>query len=117
MANDKKLEPHGLRVRLFVKFLIGNLLLAALLITGGILLIFFFSLSAFTGIWTDRLWFRSVDYGSVFTTTILTKTSLFIGFGVVFAALLLHRTERVGPRLVLGAALVVAGGALIAAFR
>jgi drug/metabolite transporter (DMT)-like permease len=35
-------------------------------------------------------------------------------FGVVFSALLLHQTERVGPRLVLGAALVVAGGALIA---
>ena len=38
-------------------------------------------------------------------------------FGVAFSAILLHRTERVGPRLVLGAALVVAGGALIAAFR
>ena len=38
-------------------------------------------------------------------------------FGVVFSALLLRRTERVGPRLVLGAALVVTGGALIAAFR
>ena len=38
-------------------------------------------------------------------------------FGVVFSALLLQRTERIGPRLVLGAALVVTGGALIAAFR
>lgn len=38
-------------------------------------------------------------------------------FGVLFSALLLRRTERVGPRLVLGAALVVTGGALIAAFR
>ena len=38
-------------------------------------------------------------------------------FGVVFSALLLRRTERVGPRLVTGAALVVTGGALIAAFR
>ena len=38
-------------------------------------------------------------------------------FGVAFSALLLRRTERVGPRLVLGAALVVTGGALIAAFR
>ena len=32
-------------------------------------------------------------------------------------ALLLRQTERVGPRLVLGAALVVTGGALIAVFR
>jgi drug/metabolite transporter (DMT)-like permease len=38
-------------------------------------------------------------------------------FGVVFSALLLRRTELVGLRLVLGAALVVVGGALIAVFR
>ena len=38
-------------------------------------------------------------------------------FGVAFSALLLHRVERVGPRLVAGAALVVAGGVLIAVFR
>ena len=38
-------------------------------------------------------------------------------FGVVFAALLLGRSERIGPRIVLGAALVVVGGALIAVFR
>jgi drug/metabolite transporter (DMT)-like permease len=38
-------------------------------------------------------------------------------FGVVFSALALHRSERVGPRLVAGAALVVTGGALIAIVR
>ena len=38
-------------------------------------------------------------------------------FGVAFSALLLHRTERIGTRVVAGAALVVAGGALIAASR
>lgn len=38
-------------------------------------------------------------------------------FGVVFAALLLHKSERVGPRIVAGAALVVTGGALIAVSR
>jgi drug/metabolite transporter (DMT)-like permease len=38
-------------------------------------------------------------------------------FGVVFSALFLGRSERVGPRIVLGAALVVTGGALIAVFR
>ncbi len=38
-------------------------------------------------------------------------------FGVVFSALLLGRSERIGTRVVAGAALVVAGGALIAAFR
>jgi drug/metabolite transporter (DMT)-like permease len=38
-------------------------------------------------------------------------------WGVVFAALLLRRTEAIGRRLVLAALLVVAGGALIGIFR
>jgi drug/metabolite transporter (DMT)-like permease len=38
-------------------------------------------------------------------------------FGVLFSALLLRQSERVGPRLMVGAALVVTGGALIAVFR
>jgi drug/metabolite transporter (DMT)-like permease len=38
-------------------------------------------------------------------------------FGVIFSALLLHRTERIGPRVVAGAVLVVVGGAMIAVFR
>jgi drug/metabolite transporter (DMT)-like permease len=38
-------------------------------------------------------------------------------WGVVFAALLLRRTEAISRRVVLAAVLVVAGGALIGAFR
>jgi uncharacterized membrane protein len=38
-------------------------------------------------------------------------------FSVLFAALLLRRSELVGPRLLVGAALVVAGGALIGVYR
>jgi drug/metabolite transporter (DMT)-like permease len=38
-------------------------------------------------------------------------------WGVVFSALVLQRSELVGRRLVVGAALIVAGGALIGAFR
>ncbi len=38
-------------------------------------------------------------------------------WGVVLSALILRRSELVGPRLFLGAALVVGGGALIGAFR
>jgi uncharacterized membrane protein len=38
-------------------------------------------------------------------------------FGVLFSAVLLHKSERVGAKVVLGATLVVAGGALIAVFR
>jgi len=37
--------------------------------------------------------------------------------GVGLSALLLHESERVGKRLLFGAALIVAGGALIGAFR
>ncbi|HEY2940558.1 MAG TPA: hypothetical protein VGJ27_12165, partial [Gaiellaceae bacterium] len=38
-------------------------------------------------------------------------------WGVLFSGLLLRRSELVGRRLVLGAALIVAGGALIGAWR
>ena len=38
-------------------------------------------------------------------------------WGVALAALLLRRSELVGPRLALGAVLIVAGGALIGAYR
>lgn len=38
-------------------------------------------------------------------------------WGVALSALLLRRHELVGPRLAVGAALIVAGGALIGAFR
>ncbi len=38
-------------------------------------------------------------------------------WGVLLAVLLIRHSERVGRRLVLGALLVVAGGALIGAFR
>ena len=38
-------------------------------------------------------------------------------WGVLLAALVLRRSELVGPRLVLGAGLVVVGGVLISAFR
>ena len=47
------------------------------------LVVAFFLVSVFTGIWTDRLWFRSVDYSSVFTKMISTRVVLFIGFALV----------------------------------
>src|SRR5689334_17740103 len=53
--------------------------LAALLFVGSI----------FTNIWTDRLWYRSVGYGSVFSTMLLTKVALFLVLGGLFAALVL----------------------------
>ncbi|MFP5282958.1 MAG: UPF0182 family protein [Actinomycetes bacterium] len=39
----------------------------------------------FTNIWTDRLWYRSFDFGSVFSTMLLTRVGLFVGFGLLMA--------------------------------
>ena len=38
-------------------------------------------------------------------------------WGVVLSAIVLGSSERIGPRLVLGATLIVAGGVLIGVFR
>ncbi|MFY0407806.1 UPF0182 family protein [Solicola sp. PLA-1-18] len=50
--------------------------LAALLFLGAV----------FTGVWTDRLWFRSVGFGSVYRTMLTTRVVMFVTFGLVFAA-------------------------------
>jgi uncharacterized membrane protein (UPF0182 family) len=39
----------------------------------------------FAGFWTDWLWYRSVNYSSVFTTTLWTKIGLFFVFGLLMA--------------------------------
>ncbi len=41
---------------------------------------------AFSGFWTDRLWYDSLGYGSVFRTALSTRMRLFAGFGTVTAA-------------------------------
>ena len=56
----------------------------ALAITAVVMIVLFFLLSSFTGIYTDRLWFNSLDYGSVFTKILGTKVLLFVVFGVLF---------------------------------
>ena len=53
--------------------------LAALLFLGSI----------FTNLWTDRLWFRSVGYGQVFTTVLVTRVGLFLILGILFAGLVI----------------------------
>jgi len=42
--------------------------------------------SVFVNQYTDLLWFRSVDYSSVFTRRLVTEVLLFVVFGVVMAA-------------------------------
>lgn len=72
----------------------------ALLFTGLVLVAAFFAVSVFTGIWTDRLWFRSLDYGSVFTKLLGTRILLFVVFGLlmgVFVGLNLFLAYRFRP--------------------
>ncbi len=58
----------------------------ALVGTAVVLVAGFFLVSVFTGIWTDRLWFRSVDFSSVFTKMLSTRVLLFAIFGVLMGA-------------------------------
>ena len=55
----------------------------ALVLTAVILVAGFFLASVFTGIWTDRLWFRSLGYSEVFNTVLGTRVLLFLVFGVL----------------------------------
>ncbi|WP_344075263.1 UPF0182 family protein [Streptomyces crystallinus] len=56
-----------------------------LLMTLGILAMLAMVFVMFAGFWTDWLWYRSVHYSSVFTTTLWTKIGLFSFFGVLMA--------------------------------
>ena len=57
-----------------------------LLPTVVVLVVLLIAFSIFTSIYTDLLWFRSVGYASVFSRTLAARTLLFLGFGLVFAA-------------------------------
>ncbi|RKN47127.1 UPF0182 family protein [Streptomyces hoynatensis] len=56
-----------------------------LLITAGILAGLAIAFAIFAQFWTDWLWYRSVDYTSVYRTQLLTRTLLFAVFGVIMA--------------------------------
>ncbi|MEU8617102.1 UPF0182 family protein [Streptomyces sp. NPDC048623] len=56
-----------------------------LLMTLGVLAVLAMVFVMFSGFWTDWLWFRSVHYSSVFTTTLWTKIGLFLVFGLLMA--------------------------------
>ncbi|WP_157164119.1 UPF0182 family protein [Streptomyces typhae] len=57
-----------------------------LLMTLGVLAVLAMAFVMFAGFWTDWLWYRSVHYSSVFTTTLTTKIGLFFVFGLLMAA-------------------------------
>ncbi|MDX3535002.1 UPF0182 family protein [Streptomyces sp. MB09-01] len=54
-----------------------------LLMTLGVLAVLAMLFIMFAGFWTDWLWFRSVKYSTVFTTTLWTKIGLFAVFGLL----------------------------------
>ncbi|MEW1658458.1 MULTISPECIES: UPF0182 family protein [unclassified Streptomyces] len=56
-----------------------------LLMTLGVLAVLAMLFVMFSGFWTDWLWYRSVHFSSVFTTTLWTKIGLFFTFGIVMA--------------------------------
>ena len=73
------------------------------LIIAAVLVVAF---AIFTSFWTDRLWYQSMDFGTVFTTMLLTRIGLFVGFGLLMAALVggnavlayrLRSKTRLGP--------------------
>ncbi len=53
--------------------------------TLGVLAVLAMAFVMFAGFWTDWLWYRSVRYSSVFTTTLWTKIGLFAVFGLLMA--------------------------------
>ncbi len=57
-----------------------------LLMTLAVLAVLAMAFVMFSGFWTDWLWYRSVKYSSVFTTTLWTKIGLFAVFGLLMAA-------------------------------
>lgn len=57
-------------------------ILPTLLIAAVVVVVF----AIFTNIWTERLWYRSFDYGQVFTKMLLTRIGLFVAFGLLMAA-------------------------------
>jgi uncharacterized protein len=58
----------------------------ALLPTLAIVVVLVVLASFFVEIWTSRLWFQSLGFGSVFGTILRTRVVLFLIFGLVFAA-------------------------------
>jgi uncharacterized membrane protein (UPF0182 family) len=57
----------------------------ALLPTLAIVVLLVVLFSVFVEVWTSRLWYRSVDYPSVFTTVLWTRAGLFVIFGLALA--------------------------------
>ncbi|MQW75581.1 UPF0182 family protein [Nocardioides sp. dk4132] len=72
----------------------------ALVVTGVVLVVAFFGLTTFAGIYTDRLWYRDGGYGGVFSRLFWTRAVLFVVFGLVMALVVglnMHLAYRFRP--------------------
>jgi uncharacterized membrane protein (UPF0182 family) len=72
------------------------------LLTLGVLAVVAIAFFIFAGFWTDWLWYRSVDYSSVFTTLMWTKVGLFLVFGLLMTlavGLNIYLAHRLRPPL------------------
>ncbi|MEV6893300.1 UPF0182 family protein [Kribbella sp. NPDC051137] len=58
----------------------------ALLPTIATLIVLLILFSVFTDVWTQRLWYRSIDFGTVFSTVLGTRVLLFVVVGLLMAA-------------------------------
>lgn len=73
--------------------------LVTTLVALAVLLVLF---SVFTSIWTQKLWFASVDHSEVFSRVLWTRVWLFLGFGLLMAVVVgvnIAVAFRVRPRL------------------
>jgi uncharacterized membrane protein (UPF0182 family) len=69
------------------------------LVIVAILIVIF---AIFTSVWTDRLWYGSFGYASVFSKMLLTRIGLFVAFGLIMATLVVANAAiayRLRPRL------------------
>ena len=72
-----------------------------LLLTLAIAAVAVVAAAVFTQVWTDKLWFESIGFGSVFSTELLTRLGLFFGVGAVMALLIggnMYLAIRLRPR-------------------
>ncbi|MEE4543210.1 UPF0182 family protein [Streptomyces sp. V4-01] len=73
-----------------------------LVTTIGVLALLMIVFVTFAGLWTDLLWYRSVHYSSVFTTTLWTKVGLFCSFGLLMSVAIgvnVYLAHRLRPPL------------------
>src|SRR5215216_1162320 len=73
-------------------------ILPTLVIVAVLIVVF----AIFTSVWTDRLWYGSFGYASVFSKMLLTRIGLFVSFGLLMATSVVANAAiayRLRPRL------------------